>query len=69
MKYKPTEKFASLDHGSSYQGLNTDVYISLKHGEEVEIKKPPEHLISGGYIKPAHGVIKQPARPPVEKEK
>ncbi len=67
MKYKPTELFASLDQSNSYQGLDTDVYISLKHDEEVEIEIPPQHLINGGYIEPV-GVRKPVKAPAKEKE-
>ncbi len=67
MIYKPTEKFASLGQSSSYQGLDTDVYISLKRGEEVEIENPREHLIEGGYIE-AVGV-KPSAKTPAKEKK
>ena len=50
MKYKMSDKIESFLAIDDWQGLGKEVAEKLEAGEAIELKSPPEHLVSGGYL-------------------
>jgi len=50
MKYKMSNKIKSFSALNDYQGLGENNAKLLESGKAIELKKPPKHLVEGGYI-------------------
>ena len=50
MKYKMSNKIESFNALHDFQGLGKKMADELEAGKEVEITKPPKHLLDGGYL-------------------